>query len=594
MNLNQRIRKVLCLILCMLLAVTMFGCQSSDGGFKAGTYTGTGQGHNGEITMEVTVDESSIKDIKVLEHKESPGISDAAFEQIPDAIINGQTLAVDTVSGATYSSNGILEGVISALTQAGGDIESLKNKQTYNETENKTVEYTTDVVIIGAGGAGLSAAVSAHENGAKVIVIEKMPKVGGNTIISGSAFNAVDPSRQEAQGIEDSIDKHFTQTYEGGDKSGDTALIKVLVENAYPTIEWLESMGMEFKDDVFTVLGGLWPRAHKPVKPLGTGYIDAYMGYIEKNNSDIEILLDTKATEFIMEDNAVVGVKAEGKNGSVIVKANKGVVLAAGGFGANSEMRDQYDNTWNNLTDLKTTNHPGATGDGVVMAESIGAKLVGMEYIQLLPMGDPDTGSLSGNIEQGVENRIFINENGNRFTDEGGRRDDMTRALLEQENQHMWIVLDKHSYPTGDTYNNFHETIDDLVAAGRAYKADTIEDLAKQIGVDPDNLVEAIEKFNKAVEVGTDEYGRKLFDQKIDTAPFYAGERVPTVHHTMGGVQINTDTQVLDANGEIIPGLFAAGEVTGGIHGKNRLGGNALADVNTFGRIAGRNVATFN
>lgn len=419
-----------------------------------------------------------------------------------------------------------------------------------------------------------------------------MPRAGGNTILSGGAFNAVDPIRQTKQGIEDSTEKHYTQTFEGGDKLGNPELVKTLTENAYPAIQWLESLGMEFKDEVFTVLGGLWPRAHKPVKPLGTGFIDTYLNYIEKNSNGIEIMYETKATEIIIENGKAVGVKAEGKDANVVLKANKGVIVAAGGFGANVEMRDSYNKMWPTLTNIKTTNHPGATGDGMIMAEKIGANLIDMEYIQLLPMGDLKTGSLSGNIEQGVENRIFVNKDGNRFVDEGQRRDVMTKALFEQKDASMWVIVDKHSYATGDVKNNFNESIDQLVEQGRAYKADTLEDLAKQIGVNPENLVKSVNEFNKAVEKGgKDAFGRTLFKDKLDSAPYYAGARVPTVHHTMGGIQINTSAQVLDKDGKIIPGLYAAGETTGGIHGSNRLGGNALADMTVFGRIAGESAA---
>lgn len=349
---------------------------------------------------------------------------------------------------------------------------------------------------------------------------------------------------------------------------------------------------MEFQDKVFTVLGGLWPRAHAPVKPLGTGFIETFMDYINKNNTEMEVLVNTQATELIMEAGKVTGVKAKSPDGEVIVKANNGVVIASGGFAGNVEMRDKYNKNWPSLTNLKTTNHPGATGDGLIMAEAVGANLIDMEQLQLLPMGDPNTGSLSGNIEQGVENRIFVNKDGNRFVDEGARRDVMTKALFEQEDTFMWVVLDSHSYPTGDVRNHFNESIDELVTEGRAFKADTLEDLAEQIGVNPENLVKAVNEFNKCVETKTpDEFGRTLYEFKIDQAPFYAGARVPTVHHTMGGIQINTEARVLDKNGNIIPGLFAAGEVTGGIHGTNRLGGNALADINVFGKIAGENAA---
>ncbi|AOY77773.1 flavocytochrome c [Clostridium formicaceticum] len=590
-------KRMIAILVCIVLIVSIVGCQSKSAEstesamFKAGTYRASAAGHNGDIEVEVTVDESSIKDVKILDHKESPGITDPAIERIPKAIVEDQTLAVDAISGATVTSKAIIAAVTEAIKLAGGDIDALNVKRDSAEVTGEAVEYTTDVVVIGGGGAGLAAAVSAHQNGAEVIVIEKMPRLGGNTILSGGALNAAGSPRQVAQGIEDSPDKHFTQTYEGGDKVGNPSLIKVLTDNAYPAVEWLESMGMKFNDEVFTVLGGLWPRAHKPSTPLGTGFIDTYQNYINENDG-IEVLLDTEAVELIVENDKVVGVKAKGLKGDVILNANNGVVLASGGFGANIELRDKYNESWPALTEIKTTNHPGATGDGLLLAEAVDANFVGLEHIQLLPMGDPVSGSLSGNIEQGVENRIFVNKDGNRFVDEGARRDVMTKALMEQQDAYMWVIVDKHSYPTGDTKNNFNESIDELIEQGRAFKGDTLEELAEKIGVDPTNLINAVNEFNKAVEAGgADAFGRTLFADKIDTAPFYAGGRVPTVHHTMGGVEINENAQVLDKNGNVIPGLYAAGEVTGGIHGTNRLGGNALADIAVFGRIAGESAA---
>lgn len=603
-------KKVLSLLLVLMMLLSMAGCQpaqpaaqdpppaeeppATDGLYTPGTYTGKGAGINGEIEVEVTVDENEITSIKVLSHNETPGVSDLAISDVPANIVKHQSLGIDGIAGATESSKGILEAVANALSQAGADIDALKAKEVKTEKGTAvTTEKEVDVVVIGAGGAGLAAAVSAHENGASVIVLEKMPKTGGNTIISGAAYNCVDPGRQIPAGIEDSVDLHFQQTYEGGDKVGNPELIKILVENAYPTLEWLEGLGMEFTDYVFTVLGGLWPRAHRPVMPLGTGYIATYENYINNNSSDIEIMLNTEATHILMEDGKAVGVMADGPEGPVIVRANKGVVMATGGFSKNSEMLKEYNKHWPDLTNTLSTNHPGATGDGIRMAVEVGANLVGMEHIQLLPLGDPDTGSLAGNIEQAVENRIFVNKDGNRFVDEGARRDVMTEALFEQEDEFLWIILDSQNYPTGDTKNNFNETIDELVAAGRAFQADTLEDLAAQIGVNADNLVAAVEDFNAHVESKEpDAFGRTLYQWKMDTPPYYAGPRKPTVHHTMGGIEINTEAQVLDTSGNIIPGLYAAGEVTGGIHGTNRLGGNALADINTFGRIAGRNAAT--
>ncbi|MDF2890936.1 MAG: flavocytochrome c [Clostridia bacterium] len=559
---------------------------------KADAYVGEGKGVHGNIKVGVTLKDNKIAEIEVLYQDETPGVGDVAIEQLVKDIVVYQSVAVDTIAGATISSKGLLTAVTEALEKSGLGMASFLKKPEKAVASSKLIEKKADVVIIGGGGAGLAAAVSAHQNGAKVLVLEKMPKVGGNTIISGAAFNAVDSKRQTAAGIEDSIEKHYTQTFEGGDKLAKPEMVRTFVEKAYPALEWLESLGMKFKDEIFTVLGALWPRSHKPIEPLGTGYINTYMNYVKANSGDIEIMLNTTATEIIVEGGKVVGVKAENKDGKITAIANKGVVVATGGFGANIPMRDKFNKIWPSLTNIKTTNHPGATGDGILMAEKIGAKLIGMEQIQLLPMGDPKTGSLSGNIEQGVENRIFVNKEGNRFVDEGARRDVMTKALFEQTDATMWVILDKHSYPTGDTKNNFNETIDQLVAEGRAYKADTLEDLAKQIGVSQDNLKKSVEGFNKAIGSGVpDQFGRTLFKDKIDTAPFYAGARVPTVHHTMGGIEINPSAQVLDTNGKVIAGLYAAGETTGGIHGSNRLGGNALPDTVVFGKIAGESAA---
>lgn len=590
-------KKIIKLVLTLFLSLTLVACSSkpqNDGAaYKAGTYTAEANGMNGPVKVEVTVTSDAIEKIVVLDHKETPSISDLAITEMPVRIIDTQGLGVDTISGATITSNALLEAVTLALTEAGANIEALKEVKQKEVAKEEDKEYTTDVVVIGAGGAGLAAAVTANQEGASVIIIEKMPKVGGNTILAGGALNAVDEGSETAIANKDSVELHYTQTYEGGDKQGNPELVRTLTSNAWDGVEWLQSLGMEFKPGTFTVLGGMWPRAHKPVEPVGTGFFNAYQNYID-NNENIDLYLEVTATEFIVEDGKVVGVIAEGKTGNKItLHANNGVVLATGGFSQNVEMREKYNTLWKSLdASIKSTNHAGATGDGILLAESVNAQLVQMENIQLLPMGDPVTGSLSGNIEMAVENRIFINDEGNRFVDEGARRDVMTNALFEQPNSHMWIVLDSHDYPTGDEVNNFNESMNQLIEEGRAFKGETLEDLAKQIGVNPENLVNEVDGFNTHVaNKSADEFGRTLYNQPIDQGPYYAAPRVPTVHHTMGGVQINTDAQVVDVNGSVIPGLFAAGEVTGGIHGANRLGGNALTDTVVFGRIAGSSAA---
>ncbi|MDY2656116.1 MAG: flavocytochrome c [Candidatus Limiplasma sp.] len=583
-------KKILSLILCVALLA-----MGTTALAAAGTYTGVGDsqiGGAGSIEVSVTVDESgAVTAVEVTKNGDTPGISDPAVEQVPARIVELQTANVDGVSGATMTSQAISAAVLNAVEQAGLDVEAWNTKKEVVVEKAPDVEMTADVVIIGAGGAGLAAAVQANQNGASVIVLEKMGKVGGNTILAGGALNAVDDRSETAIKQNDSVEWHYQQTLSGGDYQGDPVLVHTLVSNAWAGVEWLKELGMEFDESkLFTVTGGLWERAHKPVMPVGTGFFDAYNRYIDTHEG-VEVLLNTRATEITVgEDGRVNGVIATGETGNTVtVKANNGVIVATGGFAKSVELRQAYNTQWADLGEsIKSTNHEGATGDGIKMMMKLGADFIQMGNIQLLPLGDPETGSLSGNIEMNVETRIFINKEGNRFVNEGGRRDEMTQALFEQTDNYMWIVMDSDKYPTGDEKNNFNESVNELIAAGRAVKGETLEELAAAMNVPAENLIAAVEDFNAHVASGEpDAFGRTLYETPIDNGPFYAAPRVPTVHHTMGGVRINQYAQVINENGAIIPGLYAAGEVTGGIHGANRLGGNALTDTVVFGRIAG-------
>ncbi len=576
--------------------------------FTPGTYTSTVTGMH-EMTVTVTLSETEIVDIQI-DHQETPGVGEPAVQSLPAEILEIQGLGVDVVSGATLSSNAVIKGVTECLKQAGVSEDGITKLLAVTKTAVQEADQTltADVVVIGAGGAGMAAAVTANQAGKTVIVIEKASKMGGNTILSGGALNAVDEGSETALANNDSVENHYNQTFNGGDQQGDPVLVHTLVDNAWSGVEWLKSLGMEFYDGVFTVTGGMWPRAHKPVEPEGTGFFKTYQNYMDTHEG-ITMVYNTTAKEFIVENNVVTGVTCTGETGNTItVTATNGIVLATGGFGRNIEMRVKYNNInkkWPTLDEsIPSTNTSGITGDGIIMAEAIGANLVQMENIQLLPLGDPETGSLSGNIEHAVESRIFINLEGNRFVNEGGRRDDMTLALFEQPETTMYIVMDSDTYPEGNEKNNFGESIADLVSAGRALKADSLEELAALMNVPAENLIASVEDYNKYCKGGelegqTDSFGRTLFtdtdgvNNGINNAPYYAAVRVPTVHHTMGGVQINEHAQVIDTNGNVISGLFAAGEVTGGIHGTNRLGGNALTDTVTFGRIAGTSASEF-
>ncbi|MBQ7865153.1 MAG: flavocytochrome c, partial [Clostridia bacterium] len=564
------------------------------------SYTGTGKGFAGDIKVTVTLaDDGSIVDVTVDECNDTPGVCDTAVEKVPAAMKELNSINVDTVSGATFTSQGILAAAKDALESNGVDTTALMEKKEVVVEKGADQTLEADVVVIGAGGAGLAAAITAEQNGAKVIVVEKMPKVGGNTILAGGAVNAVEDRSEFAIKQNDSVYWHYTQTLSGGDYQGDPELVMTLVSNAYDGIQWTKELGMEWlgEDAVFTVSGGLWPRAWKPAGKASAGFFETYGKYID-NTDKIDLMLNTKAEEILVnEKGEVCGIVCTGETGNTVTINAKSVVVATGGFSKNVELRMAYDAIWGMLDEkVLSTNHPGATGDGVKMLQKLQADFIQMGNIQLLPLGDPVTGSLSGNIEHGVDSRIFVNKSGLRYGDEGGRRDDMTRDLFAQEDAYMWIVMDSDTYPTGDELNNFGESANQLVEAGRAVKADTLDELAVLMNVDAANLKATIAEYNEyciggAKEGQADQFGRTLFGAPIDNGPFYAGARVPTVHHTMGGVRIDTLCRVYNESGEIIENLYAAGEVTGGIHGTNRLGGNALTDTIVFGRIAGESAA---
>ena len=557
--------------------------------FKPGTYEGEAIGYGGTVKVSVEVDEKAIKEVKVLEQQETKMISDLAFETIPAAIVEHQTVGVDSVSGCTFSSTAIKEAVKDALSKTEVNMDLATKAYVKEEVAKTDEEIEAEVVIIGGGGAGLSGAARAFENGAKkVVLVEKMPFLGGNTLRAGGAFNAADPEEQKKQGIEDSKEKHFEQTYEGGHKVGDEKLIKILTDNALDAVHWLADKGVEWKPTIGSVVGSMWPRSHQTEMPLGTGYISALEKDVKDNGG--EILLNTKATELIVDGDKVVGIKAESEDKNYTIKADKGVIIAAGGYAADADMARKYlneDGVYNNDNlpeKLESTNHPGATGDGIIMAEKIGAKVIDMEHIQLLPMpGDKFGPSIN------VEDSFFINKEGNRYVKEDGGRDELCLAAFAQPEGVYYMITDSQIV-NEERKTLSGEDLDVLIKKGIVVEKDTLEELAEAIGVPADNLKKTTEEFNKSVDAQKDEFGRAVWGKKIEKGPFYATLRYPALHHTMGGLKINEQAQVLNTEDKVIEGLYAAGEVTGGIHGANRLGGNAIADIVVFGRIAGEQI----
>lgn len=396
----------------------------------------------------------------------------------------------------------------------------------------------------------------------------------------------------DADYLFDSTFLHEIQTYLGGKRvdlngneiHGKYSLVHELVTRSLDSVKWLADLGVKFdNDDVTEPVGGLWRRGHKPVEPMGYAYIHILGDWVKKHGA--HIFTDTRAKHLIIENGAVKGIVAERKDGSKVTVRSKAVILTAGGFGANTKMVQKYNTYWKHIDDdIATTNSPAITGDGINLGLEAGADLVGMGFIQLMPVSDPKTGELFTGLQTPPANYIMVNQEGKRFVNEFAERDTLAKAAISNGGLFYLIADDKIKETA---YNTTQESIDAQVEAGTLFRADTLEGLAEQIGMDPEVLVKTIQDYNSYVEKGKDpEFHKNVFDLKCEIAPFYATPRRPAIHHTMGGLKIDTKAHVLDPAGQAIKGIYSAGENAGGLHAGNRLGGNSLADIFTFGRIA--------
>ena len=452
------------------------------------------------------------------------------------------------------------------------------------ETESKdAITLETDVVVIGAGGGGLSAAIEAHDNGANAIIIEKMPFVGGNTARATGGINAAGTEFQAAAGIKDSIDVHYDDTMKGGEELNDSELVKFMTENAAPAISWLTELGADLSD-VGSLGGATNKRAHRPTGGAPVG--DHLVAVLNKNVQErgIETMLETEATEVLYENDKVTGIKAtSSKTGEEYIIKADAVVIASGGFGNNPELYTKYQPE---LEGFVTTNQPGATGDGIELAEKLNADFTDLDQIQIHPTVHPETAALITEAVRG-NGAIIVNNKGERFTNEMSTRDKVSAAILEQEGKSAYLIFDQN-------VRESLKAIEKYIKQGLTAEGQTPEELATALGMDGATLKSTIDRWNEIMDKGEDtDFGRtSALETKFEKAPYFAIKIAPGVHHTMGGIKINTNAEVINKDGNVITGLFAAGEVTGGVHGAERLGGNALADIIVFGREAGINAST--
>ena len=619
-------KKLTALLASATMALSLVGCSTGK------TYTGEAYGHDKEnpVKVTLTIKDKTITKVEVDASHETAGIGSKAADALPEQIVSANSLDVDGVSGATQTSKAIIEAATAALKQAGLEPSDLVSKNT-STTKAKDIEETVDVVIVGAGGAGMTAAITATDAGKKVIVVESQPIAGGNSVRSTGGMNAAktpyqdknefaesagvektlktaaekfadnatitalaatvkaqwDAYQANPQGYFDSVELMELDTMIGGKGKNNPELVKALAENSADAIEWLASIGAEVKN-VGAFGGASVKRIHRPVN--ADGKVTAVGAYIvpilEKNLQDrnVQFLFDTTANEIIMKDGKAVGIKGTGKDGHKVTINAKSVVIATGGFGANAEMVEKYKPE---LKGFATTNAEGAQGQGIDMATAAGAATVDMDQIQIHPTVHIEEDGNAHLITEGLrgDGAILVNAEGKRFYDEVSTRDKVSAAIIAQPEKSAWLVVDQSMVDKSAVIAGY-------IKSGYTVTGATYEELAKAMGVDEATFTSTMNTWNQAVEAKSDaEFGRTSFANPLATAPYYAIKITPAVHHTMGGIVINLKAEVLNEKGEAISGLYAAGEVTGGVHGANRLGGNAVADFVVFGRISGQSAA---
>lgn len=556
------------------------------------TAEGTGVGKHGDITVAVTFDAGKIQDIKIVKNAENPILAKKVFTDLKDQVVALSSTDVDLISGATFSAKGFIDAVNDAAKKAGVTLAKADKKALKKAARELPKTSNYDVVVIGAGGAGFSAAITAKNAGANVVLLEKMPAVGGNSLISGAEMNVAKNWVQPKLGInDDSPELHAQDTFKGGDGKGDMKVINVMTHQALDAAKWCRDyLGVRFEDDNLFFFGGhSRKRALIPVGHTGTEFIAKFQA--KADELGIPVITNMKAEELIKDkDGRVVGVKATMDGSEYTFNAKGGVVLATGGFGANPEMVKKYNPKIDER--FKTTDAPGSTGEALYMAERAGAELVNMGYIQTYPICDPLSGAIELIADARFDGAIMLNQEGKRFVEELQRRDVLSEAILNQTGQYCWVLWNDNIGKISNTVKAHANEYEAFTKQGIMTTCDDLKCIADFTKIPFDQLQKTVKRVSDMAGKGNDkDFNHRAGLMDMQQGKYYVIKAVPSTHHTMGGVRINEKAEALTAEGKVIPGLWAAGEVTGVTHGTNRLGGNAYTDIIVFGRIAGEAAA---
>ena len=564
------------------------------GGAMAAAVTaeGTGVGKHGDVTVAVTFDGGKITDIKVVKEQENKVLARGVYTDLKDQVIATNSADLDVISGATFSSKGFLDAVKDAAKKAGVTLSKADKKAIKKVAKDLPKNSSYDVVVVGAGGAGFSAAIEAKNAGANVVLLEKMPAVGGNSLISGAEMNAAKNWVQPKLGInDDSPELHAEDTYKGGDMKGDMKVINVMTHNALDAALWCRDyLGVRFEDDNLFFFGGhSRKRALIPVGHTGTEFITKFQA--KADELGIPVITNMKMTDLILDkDGRVSGVKATMNGAEYTFNAKGGVVLATGGFGANKEMVKKYNPKIDER--FMTTDAPGTTGEALYIAEKAGAELVNMGYIQTYPICDPISGVIELIADSRFDGAIMLNQEGKRFVEELDRRDVLSEAILNQTGGYCWVLWNDNIGKISNTVGTHTTEYDAFTKQGIMKTCDDLKCIADFTKIPFDQLKKTVDRVTSMAGKGNDkDFHHRGGLMDMSQGKYYVIKAVPSTHHTMGGVRINEKAQALTKEGKVIPGLWAAGEVTGVTHGTNRLGGNAYTDIIVFGRIAGKAAA---